>query len=110
MTKILRSHAELHANHPACVTRSFPPRVKEDEHACSCCRSQRVLGLRVDIRYAPVAAASVCSSASAADSDDDNLPIAQFTKKHKKSAAPPDSDSEDDTLLTDLMKVKAQNL
>lgn len=54
----------------------------------------------------PSAAALVPSSASAPDSDDDNLPLAQFTKKHKKSVAAADSDSEDDTLLTDLMKVR----
>eukprot|EP00903_Cladosiphon_okamuranus_P011057 g10438.t2 len=48
-------------------------------------------------------------SASVPDSDDDNLPIAQFTKKHKKNAAPADSDSEDNTLLTDLMKAKAKS-
>lgn len=58
----------------------------------------------------PLTASLFASSASAPDSDDDNLPIAQFAKKHKKSAAPVDSDSEDDTLLTDLMKVRAQNL
>eukprot|EP00752_Nemacystus_decipiens_P009402 g8405.t1 len=46
-------------------------------------------------------------SASAPDSDDDNLPIAQFTKKHKESVAPPDADSdEDNELLINLVKVK----
>lgn len=57
----------------------------------------------------PLAAALFHGSASAPDSDDDNLPIAQFTKKHKKNVARVESDSEDDTLLTDLMKVRARN-
>lgn len=48
-------------------------------------------------------------STSAPDSDDDNLPIAQFTKKHKKNVARVESDSEDDTLLTDLMKSKTKS-
>lgn len=38
------------------------------------------------------------------DSTDDDLPIAQIAKKHKKSAAALESDSDEDILLTDLSK------
>lgn len=37
-------------------------------------------------------------------SDDDDVPIAQLAKKHKKAAPAVDSDSDDDVLLTDLSK------
>lgn len=39
-----------------------------------------------------------------ADSSDDDLPIAQIAKKHKKSASAVESDSDEDILLTDLSK------
>eukprot|EP00904_Undaria_pinnatifida_P007190 jgi/Undpi1/3600/HiC_scaffold_16.g06971.m1 len=40
-------------------------------------------------------------------SDDDDVPIAQLAKKHKKATPAVDSDSDDDVLLTDLSKKTA---
>lgn len=40
----------------------------------------------------------------AQDSSDDDMPIAQLAKKHKKAAPAVESDSDDDVLLTDLPK------
>lgn len=51
-----------------------------------------------------------CSLFSLSDSSDDDLPIAQIAKKHKKGAAAVESDSDEDILLTDLSKkVRARN-
>lgn len=57
--------------------------------------------------YVPRKRSVPAGKSTAQDSSDDDMPIAQLAKKHKKAAPAVESDSDDDVLLTDLPKKTA---